>query len=294
MITIYDHNTHPLWVGLYKFRHESKNRTNGGYTYSQDIVKYHIPVIKDILSKQDLYNNIIISSVALLEPSMTPPETDLFICYLHENSIRELPRITGFLSWYKGDVIFITSRAELHKELKDRNIKSVLLPMSIDVSAIAKYAKSEKYADKRVLYFGNTYLGKGGSLSYVKQAFIKKGWIFDQISFNMFNGGHSLTRDQIFDIIAKYKYGIGEGRCVLEMNALGLRTLVCASSNQGIFTNDDDFALQRAHNFSDGTIWTFSPDINECIDNFDKAIVKTIDVQDVLPILKEQLERVLL
>ena len=292
-ITILDHTTHPSWVQLYNYRHASKNRTNGGFTYSEDIVKYHIPVILEILSKQSIYNNIVISSVAMLEPGINPKDTELFICYLHENAEREMPRVNNFLTWYKGDVIFITSRANLHRTLEENNIKSVLLPMSIDVSAISKIGEIEKYVDKRVLYFGNTYLGKGGSLSQVKQAFINKGWTFDQISFNMLNGERSLNRNQIFEIIAKYKYGIGEGRCVLEMNALGLRTLVCASKNQGIFTNEDEFNLQRENNFSDGRIWTFSPDIDTCIDNFDKAIVKTIGVQEALTILRQQLEGVL-
>jgi hypothetical protein len=70
MITVYDHNTHSSWVGLYKYRHESKNRTNGGYTYSQDIVNYHIPIIRKVLENQNTYKNIFICSVQMPDPEL--------------------------------------------------------------------------------------------------------------------------------------------------------------------------------------------------------------------------------
>jgi len=161
--------------------------------------------------------------------------------------------------------------------------------MSIDSSVFEKYKSIEKYTGKRVIYFGNTYLGKGAFLEYTKNIFQNSGWIFDQISFNCLNGGEKLSRNQLLETLAKYQYGIGEGRCVLEMNAMGIKTLICASANQGIMRNDDDFELQKKHNFADGRVWTYSDDILTCIDNFDSAIIKTVDVRDILPTLKQQM-----
>lgn len=292
-ITIYDHTNHPIWYPLFKSRHLANNRTNGGYTYSCDIVKFQIPVIKNILENQTTYNNILITTVTALTSYIVPAGTDLIICYLHEFLEREYPNVRAILSWYRGKIIFITSRKNIYEKLKSENIDVVLLPMSIDTSALAEFTKSEKYNDNRVIYFGNRYLGKGKSFDVVKQAFIKKGWIFDCIAFNNFNEIKPLTRQEIFRTIATYRYGIGEGRCFLEMNALGLKTLICAGSNQGIITNDNDFTIQRDNNFSDGKIWTFSPDIATCIDNFDKAIIKTVDVSEILPILEQGIREII-
>ena len=293
MITVYDHLTHPVWASLYKQRHKSRNRTNGGYTYSKDITKYHLPIITDIINSKEKYKNVIITTVGMLDRTIVPENTDLIICYLHEFLDLELPRVFEISNWYNKKIVYITSRLNIFQRLSYTGISTILLPMSIETSEFTKYAKSEKYADKRVIYFGNRYLGKGGTYNQIKESFVNKGWIFDEISANMFNGKKSLNRDEIFDTIAKYKYGIGEGRCVLEMNALGVKTLICASKNQGIFTNNSEFEIQKANNFSDGTIWTFSPDIDTCIDNFDKAIIKTVDVSEVMGTLKINMERLL-
>ena len=55
VITIYNHDTHPIWSSVYQMTFETMGRTNGAYTYSQDITKYHIPVIEKILDKQSKY-----------------------------------------------------------------------------------------------------------------------------------------------------------------------------------------------------------------------------------------------
>ena len=289
---IYDHTNHPIWRPLYDARHLAHNRTNGGYTYSEDIVKFHIPVIKKVLEQQNKYKNVLITTVGILAQNIVQANTDLIIYYLHEFLEREYPNIQEILSWYKGKIIFITSRRNIYEKLKSENINVILLPMSIDTSALADFTKSEKYNDKRVIYFGNRYLGKGKSFEIIKQSFIDNGWIFDCIAFNKFNENKLLTRQEIFDTIATYRYGIGEGRCFLEMNALGVKTLICAGSNQGIITNEDEFTIQRDNNFSDGKVWTFSKSIQECIDNFDKAIIKTVDVSEILPILEQGIREI--
>lgn len=282
MITIYDHNTHPIWADIYRSRHESRNRTNGGYTYSCDIVKYHIPHIVPLLKK-----NTLITTVGMLTEKIVPKDTELIIYYMHENSEREFSNINNIVSWYKGNIIFITSRYSVERELKRLKLNVVHIPMSIDISALADFTKSEKYNDKRVIYFGNKYLGKSGHFEQTKSTFIKNGWVFDEICYNKFNGINSLNKKEMFDILSKYRYGIAEGRCFLELNALGVKTLICASACQGIITNDIEFELHKLTNFADGKVWTFSKSIQECIDNFDKAIIKTVDVSEILPILEK-------
>jgi hypothetical protein len=295
MITIFDHNTHPVWSKIYKDKFKRKYRTNGAYTYSEDIIKFHLPIIEKILLKQNKYKNILISTVTTIAEDIIPKGTDLIIEYVHESAIRDLPKCMKNKR-LNIKFIYVTSRTDVFNSLKEHKISCVLLPMAIDVEQIVIYKKpqSKQYKDKRVIYFGNKYLGKDGYYEKTKTAFLKNGWIFDEISYNLFNNCKRLTREQVFDTISKYKYGIGEGRCVLEMNALGLKTLICAVKNQGLMMNDNDFNFQKLNNFSDGTFFTFSKDLDVCINNIDSAIIKTLDVHDVLPDLKKQLEEILL
>lgn len=292
MITIYNHRTHPIWSTIYKRRFKRFGKTNGAYTYSQDIVKHHLPMIIDILNKQKKYKNILISTVATLSEDIIPKNTDLIIEYIHESAVRDIPKCIKLSENIK--CIFITSREESYNKLKDAGIDCVFVPMAIDTEKLDEYKNNNKYTDNRVIYFGNKYLGKDGYYRKTRDAFIRKGWIFDEISYNTFNGESKLDREEILKTISKYGYGVGEGRCILEMNALGLKTLICAVSIQGLMMNESDFNKQKHHNFSDGKVWTFSQSIDTCIDNFDKAIIKTLDTKEVLPELKQQLERILL
>lgn len=295
MITVYDHLTHPTWADSYLTVFESIGRTNGAYTYSQDICKYHLPIINNILAVQTKYANSLVSTVGTLSPEIIPANTNLIVEYVHETAKRDVPKCISNCQRIPGaKFIFITSRLETYTALTEKNISCVLIPMAIDTSLFTNIDKTNKYEGKKVIYFGNKYLGKNGFYNQTKEAFIKKGWKFDEISYNLFNKTEQLSRNQMLETIAKYKYGIGEGRCVLEMNALGLKTLICAGGCQGIMTNELDFNIQKQHNFSDGEVWTFSNDINVCVDNFDKAIIKTLDVHSVLLPLQEQLEGILL
>jgi len=291
-ITIYHHTNHPIWSKIYANKFLANGITNGAYTYSVDIVKYHIPIIVKQLNNQDKYKNIIISTVATIDQSIIPSDTDLVICYLHETLSRDIKKVRQY-EFTKTKFIYITSRIEVCRKLVDIRKSCIFLPMAIDVSKLEKYQTKNKYKDKRVIYFGNKYLGKDGSYSQTKSAFVNKGWIFDQISYNKFNDGETLPRNKILEIISKYQYGVGEGRCVLEMNALGIKTLICAGACQGLMINNSDFIKQKRNNFSDGKVWTFSDDILTCIDNFDKAIIKTHDVHDVIPQLEQQLKEIL-
>ncbi len=290
MITIYNHRTHPIWSSIYKRRFKRLGKTNGAYTYSQDIVKHHLPVIIDILNKQKKYKNILISTVATLSENIIPKNIDLIIEYIHESAVRDIPKCIKLSENTK--CIFVTSREESYNKLKDAGIDCVFIPMAIDTEKFDEYKNSNKYTGKRVIYFGNKYLGKDGYYRKTKDAFLRKGWTFDEISCNIFNGKLKLDREEILETISKYKYGIGEGRCFLELNALGVKTLICASTCQGIITNDTEFELHKLTNFADGKVWTFSKSIQECIDNFDKAIIKTVDVSEILPILEKGIREI--
>lgn len=283
---IYDHETHPIWMPVYRAKFEALGKTNGAYTYSQDIKKYHLPIILQEIAKTE-YEYTLISTVGRLSPGIVPPETQLIIYYLHESLEREIPRVKNLIRWYHGKIIFISARIENINEIRNLGLSAIHLPLSIEVSAIAKYAKKQKYTGKRVIYFGNKYLGKDGAYEPTKQAFLSNGWKWDEISNNQFNGGERLSRPEILKILSNYQYGIGEGRCFLEMNALGIKTLIACTKVMGIITNEKEFERHKLGNFAVGDFFTFSDNIQTCIDNIDKIMIKSHDVLEVLPILQQ-------
>lgn len=279
---------------VYRAKFQSAGKTNGAYTYSQDIRKYHIPVIIDSIAKSKKYEYTLISTVGRLSPGIVPKETQLIIYYLHENTLREMPRVKELISWYHGKVIFISARIETIREIQKLGISAIHLPLSIETSAIAKYAKKRRYTGKRVIYFGNKYLGKDGAYDATRAAFESNGWKWDEISNNQFNGGERLPRDKILKILANYKYGIGEGRCYLEMNTLGIKTFISCAKTMGIITNEEEFEKHKLGNFSVWNGYTFSNDIQTCIDNIDKIMIKSYDVLEVLPTLKFMIKQELM
>jgi hypothetical protein len=296
MITVYDHNTHPTWAHVYQMTFGSIGRTNGAYTYSEEIVKYHLPVIKDVLEKQKKYNNILICTVGFIEQSIKV-DSDLIIIYLHENLDRESVRCLDLKKWCNKDIIYITARLDLYNWLIDSGFKAVHLPMSIDTEYISEFIKSDKdkYIEKRVVWFGNKYMGKDKSLKDVKSAFIRKGWNFDELCFNRLNHGYRLSKKECINVLSKYKYGIGVARCYLEMNSLGLKCLIASTDFNGIITNDAEYKKQKDNNFvGKDDFYTFSNNISDCIDNIDNIMVKSLDVREVLPILEKQLKDILL
>ena len=56
-----------------------------------------------------------------------------------------------------------------------------------------------------------------------------------------------------------------------------------------IITNEEEFQVHKDNNFVGGSdLYTFSKDINVCIDNITEIMAKTLDIKDVLPILKKR------
>lgn len=289
---IYDHNTHPVWADVYSKQYSSSGRTNGAYTYSVDIVEYHIPEIINYFSKSNKYKRILILTVGGLTPEITPPDIDLCIFYLHEHTDREIPRIEKLKQWYHGKVIFVIANKARSIMLTNMGHDCIFIPVAICVDQFSNIEKNDKYTDNRVVFFGNKYLKKFTKCDMLKDMFKRKGWVFDIMSSNKLNWqGELLSRDDMFNILAKYQYGIAVGRAALELGALGVKTMICAEKFGGIITNDDEFYQQLETNFVNSDLPTFSDSIRFCIDNFEKAIPKTHDVKDAVKYIAPALKK---
>jgi hypothetical protein len=291
-IIVFDHETHPTWAETFKTVHESVGRTNGAYTYAVDISKYHIPVIRKFFKDSETYKKILVVAVGGLEPDIMPKDVDLVIVYLHEHTDREIPRIERFKRWYHGKTIFVIANKERATMLTNMGHDAIFLPAAICVSDIEKYKTDDRYEDNRVVFFGNKYLKKFNYYDILGKEFKRRGWIFDTISGNKLNWvGEVLSRDQMFNLLAKYRYGIAVGRAALELGALGIKTMICAEKFGGIITNEKEFLQQLKTNFVNAAAPTFSESIRECIDNFHRGVPRTHDIKDSLKYLVDGLKQ---
>ena len=120
-------------------------------------------------------------------------------------------------------MIFITARLDLYKWVLEYGYKAIHLPMAIDASALEKYIKpdDQKHKGLKVIWFGNKYMGKDKTLKNVRGTFLSRGWQFDELSYNKLNNGDTLSKEDCLNLLSKYRYGVGVGRCYLEMCVLG-------------------------------------------------------------------------
>lgn len=298
MITVYDHENSPIWSAIYKDKFARLGKTNGAYTYSQEIVKYHIPVMKKVLEQYQLFfNNPTIITVGNSYDIQDIGGTDLFINYLHEKLGRDLERVKKSLI-LPIPHIFITGRIEVKEELNKRGIPCIWLPMSVDINYLNQYKKedNERY-NTRVIFFGNKYFNKKLTYRHWKKLLNQKGIALDSICNNIYYkqkiGIDKLTREEIISVLCDYKYAIASGRCALECLALGVKTIISGEKMGGLIMNDQDFHKQSLCNLVARGVNTFSEDFETCWENIDNSILKTTTTTDILPFLETELKKTL-
>ncbi len=283
MKKIYDH-TEPNWL----LRYQTHKRENGAATYSRDLVKYQVPLWE--------HDNIIISTCPLLlSVDDLPKETDLVVQYLHTYAygkpLGDPIRVIRCIKTKYKNIVFVTSYNSFNVHMQQNGINSVFIPMTIDKNAVLKNTRKIKKEPNTVLYFGNITEDKENVYKQLRSRFTRRGWRFNTISYGKFNG-LPITDPDMWELIQMHEYGIGVGRCALEMLAFGLKVMVAGMEFGGLIVNDTDFEAQTLTNFN-GRVVTFDRDINHCIDNFDASIVRTNDIHDRLPEIKQTIESVL-
>lgn len=220
---VFDH-THPVW----RQRYDRHGRTNGAFTYSRDICKWHLPVWEDLLGPDQ--------SVATC--GIVPEAT---VQYLHERTHTSLSRKTR---------LFVTTYKDLADSLGDRGL---WIPNHIDADPLP-----ETRPRKEWVYYGNLVGPKRQAIDRLR------GLSFDTVS-----GVGS--QQEALNMVSRYRYGIGVGRCALEMMAMGMKVLIFGKDLGGLILSDADFSRQQEANFNANVITGVSS-IAEGIDRIEESI----------------------
>ena len=237
---VFDH-TDPEWHN----RYSRLGRTNGAFTYSQDICKWHIPIWRKLLGPNDT-----IATCSKVQ--------DATIQYLHERSHVDLSYRTK---------LFVTTYRDLADSLGPRGL---WLPNTIDASVVPTHRPVKNW-----VYYGNL-------VKHKRTAFDKlAGMQFDIVAG---------VKDQQAALreVAQYRYGIGVGRCALEMMAIGLKVLLFGKDFGGVILSEDDFRHQQAANFN-GNVITGVGSINEAVQRIDETKTFPSTFQTTMPEIEKRI-----
>ena len=240
-----------------------KKIENGAATYSEDIIQ------SQQLHWEKFFHgdprNIVISTCPLLsqvnQRDIKASRVDLAIQYLHtfpyENPITYIQKIVAGFTHHKRlkstQWVFLSAYRSYVDQINSAGFKAFFVPMSINTAPLVEIATAAQtspiHAD-RVIWFGNIYHDKSklytSLAGYVRQA----GFQLDTISRGLFNRQTQLSQTDAWQRIAQYQYGIGVGRCALEMYALGLKVVIAGSKFGGIIADLHDFEVQTTTNFN--------------------------------------------
>lgn len=275
MITVIDH-TEPTWHSRYMRR----GRENGAATYSREIVAHHLPIWE-----QQLPDGAVVSTCPVLADDELDVAGPVVIQYLHTYSYREPLRqarlVRDRLAGRVDQVVFVTAYRSLHAQLVLAGYESLFVPMTVDTVAVRARASGEApHPERRVLYFGNITRPKRALFAQVQRQFEARGWVVDVCSDGWYQG-HHLTQRAAWSAASRYAFGIGVGRCALEMMALGMHVLIAGAEFGGLATTPDEHATQWATNYN-GRATTFDRDVEVCIDALELATAVDRDIPAAL------------
>jgi len=219
MLYLIDHNE-PKWNRRY---HNSK-RENGAHTYSKEIVKFQVP----LWSKHSPGDMLISTCPLLSDVDDLPEEVDLVVQYLHtmkyDDPAKEAKEVIKNIKVKYKAIVFVTAYTAVQDALDKEGIQSIFIPMTIDVSRLPK--PKPIYDGKKIIYFGNVLHHKRKAYRQLVKEFKDNGWEVDVLSRNTYKGEKIDSQEEIWKIVSRYRYGIGVGRCALEMSAMGMKVFV--------------------------------------------------------------------
>lgn len=261
---VIDHNE-TRWAA----RFNRKHHTNGAATYSREIVEHHIPVWQQLLPE-----DAVISTCPLMTGMNV--SGSVAVQYLHTYSyadpLKQIRQVYDNQTLRFDRVIFVTSYKALYERAKRVGYDAVYVPMVVDPDPVRRMAVPEdrRYGSKRALYFGNVTAPKLPEYLAITKTFADAGWTVDLVSKNKF-GSQPVTQEDSWRIASRYRYGIGVGRCALEMMALGLKVMISGAHFGGLITTPEELSVQQGTNFN-GRVTTFDRDYLACIENMDISL----------------------
>lgn len=275
MLRVIDH-TERVWESRYQKRY----RENGAATYSRDTIAHQIPLWREWAADRE----VLISTCPLL--LKVHGEGDVAVQYLHEYRYEDplaRPRaVRAALERTFDRVIFVTAYRELSEKLQQDGLEALYLPMSVDTQALPQAPQKARYP-RQAAYFGNVTSPKRELYEELHKTFSLSGWTLRDIKDS--------NQHRAWEKLAPFDYGVGVGRCALEMGALGMRVMIAGTRFGGIITSEQEWQAQHETNMN-GRIYTYSDSITKCIQDWNAAQVGlTCDVSQTLPILREHLEK---
>lgn len=265
MLTVVDH-TEPNWAA----RYTAKGRENGAATYSRDIVRWHVPAWEQLLP-----SGSVVSTCPLLTAGefAGPVAVQYLHTYPYTDPLGQARAVLGHLGPRFERVVFVTAYRALQAQLVLAGLESVFVPMTVDSSAVraAVGDPGTRRGERQAIYFGNVTHPKQALHQQLRRVFASRGWRLDLLSGGMFCG-RQVTQAEAWQIASGYRYGVGVGRCALEMMALGLKVMVAGAEFGGLITTADEWAVQWATNLN-GRVTTFDRDIGACVDSLGVAML---------------------
>lgn len=274
-ISVIDHKFSP-WV-------LNKRQENGASTYSRDINDILMPDLIRELSCGFPDQQVLISTappLAKYADHLDDKYQHLIIQFLHSYPYQDsfLPIMQLIEKFPSSKIIFVTAyyayKIRIESMIWEKDLEDTVavhyLPMFINTHLLEdkRLAHSCRLTDdrKRIIYFGNLYKAKAPEYHRLKAGLAKMDWKLDVISKSRLNGsGKLLDQRSTWDIISGYDYGIGVGRCALEMYHIGLKVLISGEHWGGICLGLDDYLTQQRTNFN-GRIITGTRDLHEALE----------------------------
>lgn len=263
-MTVIDH-TDNTWSAL-------QRRPNGAEKYSRDIIQVDVPVWRELYRQS---NGLLISTCPTfnkVEAVQYPGDwsTAFAVQYLHvfphKDPAGYAHLVLNQSPFKTTKTVFISAYASYVNILRASGIDAYYMPMYINTDAAPAHDGSA--GEKDIIWFGNVYTTKRGNFQKAKEVAAEMGLRLHYISEGVYHrpdgGQMPVTQEQAWQQVARFKYGIGVGRCALEMMAIGLRVLILGDNVGGIVTTRAEYDAQQRVNFN-GRVCTYDNNIGNCL-----------------------------
>lgn len=273
-------------------RRDRRRAENGAATYSRDIVTHHVA------RWAKLAHNGTDLVVSTAPPLVAHPDIrgDMVVQYLHTYDYKAptlvADRVTAALGGRVGRILFVSAYRPLVNQLTAAGYDAIHIPMRVDADWIRHLAgpaplDAGVYGSGRAVYFGNITPAKMRHFTPMVRQFEATGWRLDVVSE---------VGDQraALRTLRSYSYGIGVGRCALEMMALGMRVMISGAKFGGIVTSVPEWEVQSGVNFN-GRVITYDRTIPACVEAWDRVPdwSEAADTYTAVGVLDQHINRLL-